>query len=145
MASNNPTKTRGRGRPFAKGNSYGKGRPAGSRNKATLALQSLLEGEGEALARKAIELALEGDTTALRLCLERLIPPAKDKPLSLKLPNAVTVSEIAGAVAEVLKAVAAGEITPSEGQAVAALLDQHRKALETAELERRIEALERAT
>jgi hypothetical protein len=46
----------------------------------------LLEGEAKALTRKAIELGLAGDTTALRLCLERLVPPRKDRPISLDLP-----------------------------------------------------------
>lgn len=58
---------------FAPGNS---GRPAGARHKTTLAIEALLEGEAEALTRKAIELALAGDMTALRLCLERIARPA---------------------------------------------------------------------
>jgi hypothetical protein len=64
------------------------GRPHGSRNKATLALEALLDGEGEAITRKAIEKALEGDTAALRLCLERIyamwqrmdLRPVRDQP-----------------------------------------------------------------
>ena len=65
-----------RGRPFVKGRSGNpRGRPAGSRNKKTLAAAVLLEGESEALTRKAVELALEGDPTALRLCIERILPP----------------------------------------------------------------------
>ena len=49
-------------------------RPKGARNRATLAAETLLDGEAEALTRKAVELALAGDTTALRLCLERVLP-----------------------------------------------------------------------
>ena len=57
-----------RGRPFIKGQSGNPaGRPRGSRNRATRAMQTLLDGEAQALTRKAVELALEGDTTALRL------------------------------------------------------------------------------
>ena len=48
------------------------GRPTGSRNKATLYFEELLDGQGEALIKKAVELSLKGDTTALRLCLERI-------------------------------------------------------------------------
>src|ERR1043166_3904236 len=67
-------------RLFRKGRS-GKpaGRPPGSRNRATVAAEALLEGEAQALTRKAIELALEGDTTALRLCLERIVPQRKSR------------------------------------------------------------------
>ncbi len=76
------------GRPFKKGKSGNpNGRPQGSRNKATLAIEELLDGEAEGLTRKAVELAMEGDTTALRLCLDRLCPPRKDRPVSFDLPT----------------------------------------------------------
>jgi Family of unknown function (DUF5681) len=63
-----------RGRPFKAGRSGNpEGRPRGSRNKATMAVEALLDGEANAIARKAVERALEGDMAALRLCLERAI------------------------------------------------------------------------
>ena len=66
-----------RGRPFRAGNP---GRPKGSRNTTTLALKSMLDGQAEALTQKAIKLALDGDLTALRICLDRILPPAKTGP-----------------------------------------------------------------
>ncbi len=73
-------KQRGRGRPFEKGQSGNlAGRPRGSRNRATQAMQQLLDGEARALTRKAVELALGGDTTALRMCLDRLLAPRRDR------------------------------------------------------------------
>ena len=51
------------------------GRPKGSRSKATLALEAIFEGEADALTRKVIELALDGDTQALRMCLDPLWCP----------------------------------------------------------------------
>ena len=59
------------------------GRPKGALNKATLATQALLDGEAEALTRKAVELAKDGNPVALRLCLERLLPPGRIGPLTL--------------------------------------------------------------
>src|SRR5918998_3546498 len=59
------------------------GRPKGARHKYLLAMEALLDGEAESLTRKAIELALAGDTTALRLCLDRLAPPRKGRPITL--------------------------------------------------------------
>lgn len=47
-----------------------------ARAKATLAAQALLDRE----ARKAIARALEGDTTAMRLCHERILLPRKERP-----------------------------------------------------------------
>ncbi len=120
------------------------GRPRGARHKATLAAQALLDGEAEALSRKAVELALEGDTTALRLCLERIAPPRKDAPVTFTLPKVETAADAAKALAAILDAVAAGEVTPSEASGIAALIEGYRRTLESEELERRIEALEKA-
>jgi len=63
------------------------GRPKGALNKATLATQALLEGEAEALTRKVVELAKSGNPMALRLCLERLLPPRRDRPIIFALPK----------------------------------------------------------
>ena len=67
-----------RGR-FSKGRSGNPaGRPRGCRDHANRAAQLLLAGEGEALTRKAVELALAGDPAALRLCLERIVGPYRE-------------------------------------------------------------------
>jgi|AP45_3_1055517.scaffolds.fasta_scaffold39290_1 hypothetical protein len=129
---------------FAPGNNIGKnGRPQGSRNKATLAIEKLLEGEAEALTRKAIELAKDGDMQALRLCMERLCPPRRDSPVSVPLPKVEnTAADTAKAMASVLEAVAEGDITPSEGTAIAGIIEHHRRAIETTEIEERLRKLE---
>ena len=79
-----------RGRPFEKGMSGNPtGRPSGSRNATTLALEALLDGQANALTQKAIDLALTGDMAALRLCLDRILPPRKDRPVSFTLPRLI--------------------------------------------------------
>jgi hypothetical protein len=128
-----------RGRPFEQGNS---GRARGSRNRVTLAIEALLEGEHDALTRKAIEMALEGDTVALRLCLDRLAPPRKDAPVSITLPAVRSAEDTVAASSAVLDAVAAGEITPDEAGRVMALLTAHKAIVEAGDLEVRITALE---
>ena len=81
MAEKTTQKQRGPGRPFKPGQSGNpKGKPQGSRHKATIAALNLLEGEAQALTRKCIDLAMEGDMGALRLCLERIVCPVKDRP-----------------------------------------------------------------
>ncbi len=119
------------------------GRPRGSRNKVTLAVEALLEGDAEALTQKAIEKALEGDMTALRLCLDRIAPAKKDTPVTFALPAMETAADAVTSSGAILKAVAAGEMTPSEGTAIAGLIETYRRALETQEIEARIAALER--
>ncbi len=128
---------------FARGNRFGRGRPEGSRNKATLAAQTLLDGEAEALTRKVVDMALSGDSTALRLCLERLLPPAKGRPVRLNLPDIKTVEDVLRAFSAMLKAMSDAHITPDEASTVASVLDQNRRALETVEIEERIAALEK--
>ena len=134
---------RGLGKPFQPGNRYGRGRPVGSRNKATIAMQDLLDGEGEAITLKAIKLAKAGNEVALRLCLERLIAPRRERTVRLKLPSDISRAEgISGAVAAILEAVAGGEITTGEAAQLANVLEVRRKAIETQDLERRLIQLE---
>jgi hypothetical protein len=119
------------------------GRPRGARNKATLAALALLEGEAEALTRKAVEAALAGDMQALRLCLERIAPPAKDRPISLKLPKLKSVVDLPKITAAILDAVADGKIGPSEAAVLSKVVEQHARAVELVELEERLRKLER--
>jgi len=132
------------GRPFQAGNKHGKGRPAGSRNKATIALEALLDGEGEAMMRKVIELALGGSEPALRLCLDRLIPPCRERSVRLRLPSDITTAQgTSRAAGAGIKALAQGEITPGEAVQIASVLEVRRRAIETQELEIRIAEVER--
>jgi hypothetical protein len=107
-----------------------------------MAVLELLEGQAEALTQRAVELALAGDTTALRLCLERVAPPRKDSPVQFAMPRMTSARDAAEAAASVLKAVAEGDLTPGEGAQVMGLVDSYRRTLEVTELEARVAALE---
>jgi hypothetical protein len=120
---NTGRKRRGTFQPGRSGNPAG--RPKGARNRSTIAAEMLLEGEAQALTRKAIEL----DTTALRLCLERLLPPRKDRAISFELPPIANPDDAAGAIGAVLAAVAEGRITPSEAVVVTSLIDAQCRAI----------------
>jgi len=132
-----------RGRPFLPGQSGNpSGKPKGSRNKATLALEELLDGEAEALTRKAVELALGGDMAALRLCLDRILPPRKDRPVSFEMPVIKDAEDAKAASAALLAAVSVGSLTPSEAAEVGKLIDGYVKAIEVTEVLARLEKLE---
>src|SRR5262245_60370501 len=90
------------------------GRPKGARNKTTLALEEMLEGEAENITRKAIELAKGGDLTAIRLCLDRLLPLRRDRHVSFDVPEIRTAKQAAEFAGVLLTKVAKGELTPSE-------------------------------
>ena len=128
---------------WAKGQSGNvKGKPKGSLNKVTLAIQSLLDGEGEALTRKAIELAKDGDMPALKLCLDRICPPRKSRPINIDLPDVSTGEGVSAAQAVIVRVVAEGEITPDEGSTLSSILEARRKSIETADIETRLGKLE---
>ncbi|WCP11665.1 hypothetical protein sphantq_00045 [Sphingobium sp. AntQ-1] len=101
-----------------------------------------MEGQAEALSATALKLALGGDITALRLCLDRIAPARRDRPVTIDLPPVTTAADHAPALASVAAAVSEGEISPAEGKALGDVLELHRKAVETADLEQRIAALE---
>ena len=130
------------GGQFVKGQSGNPaGKPQGCRNHATRTAEALLDGEAEALTRKAVTLALGGDALALRLCLDRVIAPRRDRPVQFALPPITDVADVAKAITA---AVAEGAITPGEGAEVAKVVDALVRAIEASDFDRRLTALEAA-
>ena len=127
------------GRPFPPGNP---GRAKGSRNRRTVLAEQLMQDDPEGVVEAVIRAAKSGDMVAARLVLERLAPARKGRPVTFRLPPDVDAAGLAVVFASVLRAVAEGELTPEEGQAIAGLLEARRKAIELAEVEARIRALE---
>jgi hypothetical protein len=136
-----PHKTRGR--PFERGKSGNpSGRPKGHRNKATIAMEELLDGEAEGLTRKVIEKALDGDTAALRLCLDRLLPPRRERHVTFDLPKIESAKDAQAAASAILAACAVGNLSPGEATVLMDLVSGYLRTLETTELEARVVALE---
>jgi Family of unknown function (DUF5681) len=119
------------------------GRPRGSLNRTTVLMQSLLEANAEAIARKAIDLATGGDLTAIRICFDRLVPARKHEPIALELPRLDTAADTVTAASTIVAAVAAGELAPSEAADIAKAVDIYVRALATQQLEERLAKLER--
>jgi hypothetical protein len=133
-----------RGRPFPKGVSGNpSGKPKGTRHKATQLAEALLDGQTEELIKKCVEMAMDGDGAAMKLCLDRLIPPRKDRPVSLELPQIENMDDATCAMAVIANAVSDSSITPLEGQVLSSMIENYRKTVETIELEKRIGELER--
>lgn len=119
-----------------------RGRPKGSRNQATLLAIAALEGELNDVVRVVIDAAKGGDMAAARLVVDKLVPAIRERPLSIALPDVVTADDCATAQSKVLAAVAAGDLLPSEGEALAGLIEQQRRSLETSELAERLAVIE---
>lgn len=132
-----------RGRPFPRGQSGNpRGRPAGARNRTTIAVEALLDGEAERLTRKAVALALKGNVACLRLCLDRIVPPRRDRPVNFTIPELNSAADASKAMAAITAAVACGDLTPTEAGELSKLVEGYVKAIEVTEIERRLRALE---
>lgn len=119
------------------------GKPKGARNRSTLALEALLEKGGKAVTRKAIELAKDGDATALRLVMERILPTRRGRPVTLPdMPKITSVADVPAVVASIMEAVAVGDLTADEASDLTAIMDRYVKAVEATEHEARLKALE---
>ena len=102
-----------------------KGRPTGSCNRASLLLEHLIEGEGEAVVQALLAVAKGGDVPAARALLDRLVPPRKERPVKVALPELRSAKDARDALAAVAAAVADGEMLPGEGEALVKLLEAY--------------------
>lgn len=127
-----------RGR-FAAGNA---GKPRGTRHRATRAVEELLDDEAARITRRAVELALAGDSVALRLCLERIAPPRREAPVDADLPPIRSAADLPGAMAALLEAVTSGGLTVAEAERLARLVGEAGKAFEIADIDQRLRVLE---
>lgn len=131
---------------FEKGTSGNpNGRPCGIVDRRR-ALGTLLENRAEDLVNVAIDMALGGDSAALRLCIERLIPKAEKERSTLQLGDdeynkADAITQLGNML---LKAVMSGELAPCDGRTLGSMLDVQRKNIEASDLQARVHALEAA-
>lgn len=128
-------------KPGESGNPRGK--PKGAINKTTRLALELFEGGIKDIAAEVIKQAKNGDLTAARLVLDKLVPNARERAVELPgLPSTESPAGVAEAQAAILQAVAAGDLTPGEAATLSGIVENRRKAIETRELELRIQALE---
>jgi hypothetical protein len=127
-----------RGRPFEKGNP---GRPRGAKNRRSVVAAALLAGEEDALIRRAVELAIDGDVPMLKFLLTRILP--RERPVNLDLPQMEFADDAVEALGAITQAIAEGRISPSEGAALATVVNSYARAIDIADVVKRLEALER--
>jgi Family of unknown function (DUF5681) len=117
------------------------GRPPGSRNRATMLGEAMFQGKAEAIIGKAIEKAMEGDMTAIRLCLERVFPRLRDRATVFDLPPINGAPEALAALTSIVAGVSSGELTAAEGSELSKLVDHYLRALEAKDFERKLHKL----
>ena len=139
--------------PFQKGNPKRGGRKPGSRHKRTLATLELVGDEGQTPCAFALELMQNADQAlGVRLEAARIAAPyihPRPQPeghiVSFELPEDIgTSAALAKIHANILKAVAGSTLSVGEAKDIAAMLESHRRTIETVELEDRISRLEKA-
>ncbi len=133
------TKT-GRWKPGQSGNPTG--RKVGQRHRSTVMLEKLLADDAKAIVKAVLVAAAGGDMAAARMVIERVLPAQRDRHVSLDLPDTGTAQGIEQAQGAIVKAVARGDMLPSEGAALSALVEARRRSIETNEFEARLIALE---
>lgn len=146
MSTAETTAKKQRGRPFPKGRSGNPtGRPVGARNRATVLAETLIDDEARAIIIAVIAKAKAGDPVCLRLCMERILPPRRDRAVQFDLPKMETASDAVGVMGWVLHAVAHGELTPSEGETISRLVATWIQDLQVVDFEQRLARLEKVT
>jgi hypothetical protein len=112
-----------------------------SRNRTTQIAAALLAGEEEELIRKGIEIAKAGNVTMLKFLLARILP--RERVIKIDLPHTIYGDDDpVEALVEIIRSVAEGKISPSEGAALATMMESYRRASEHSELTSRMDELE---
>jgi hypothetical protein len=128
-----------RGRPFQKGQSGNPGgKPPGTRARATVIGEKIMQDNADDI----VKAAKNGDSCAMRLCVERLIPVRRGRPVMFDQPPIATAADVTSVLGTVVEAMAQGELTPDEAGAVAGVIEAKRRAIETVEFELRLQKLE---
>ncbi len=120
------------------------GRPPGSRNKTTLAIEALLDGGAEKMTKQLVELAGYGNLAAVRICLDRLAPRRKGRPIAFALPRLEQAGDAVAAASAVTEGVASAELTPGEAAELFRVIEAFERVRQRSDLERRVAQLEKA-
>lgn len=128
--------------PFQPGQSGNpNGRPRGSRNRRALLAEQLYEERAHELVSKAIDLALAGDGTALRVCMDRVLAPMRHRPVVFELPAMTNAADAVGALDSIAQGVADGDLSAPEAARLARLVQSFASTISTAVIERELRAL----
>jgi len=124
-----------RGQPFPPGNKFGRGRPKGSPNREKSPTQHLLDEFAPHIIRKCIAQAMEGNASAMRLCMERISPSRRGALIQMNLPPIRTAEDVGRAAEKVTQAVRRGRLTPAEGNEMMNHFESRSRFIEGAKFE----------
>jgi hypothetical protein len=129
----------GRFQPGRSGHASGK--PKGARHKTTIMCEKLLADDAADVVRATIAAARNGDMTACRLVLDRILPLRRAR-VAVTLPEVHAAGDLPAALAAIVKLIGDGTLAPDEGAAIGAVLEQQRRAIELTQLDERLRKIE---
>jgi hypothetical protein len=100
------------------------GRPPGSLNKKTLAVEAAMAERAEEIVNNVMDRAKNGESAAMRLTMDRLAPTGRNRPIAIELPVIKTPEDAEAALAVVTAELAAGSLTIGEASALISLIDR---------------------
>jgi Family of unknown function (DUF5681) len=121
------------------------GKPKGARHKTTLLAEKLMQNDAKNIVNAVLAAARDGDMTAARIVLDRIVPARRDSPVTFAMPKIESATDASKAMTAILEAVAAGEVTPGEAEGVTRIVEGFVKTLASSEFEARLRALEERT
>lgn len=127
---------------FKPGNNFGKGRPAGSKSNAQLALEEIGYANAELVLHKAISLALTGDSVAIKCILDRVYPVRKGRLIKTDLPKVETIDDVCNAISCIIDSMSRGIISYEEAYGIISIIELKRKSIETNDIDKRFHELE---
>ena len=118
------------------------GRPRGARNKRTLAAESMFDRDGPEIIAQLIKLAKEGDIAAIRLCVDRICPRPRDRPVSFELPQVSTAADATAAMGVIIQAIGDGELSAQEAADLSKVVAGLSQTIMSADLQQRLREVE---
>ena len=118
------------------------GRPRGARNKRTLAAESMFDVDGPEIIGQLIKLAKEGDIAAIRLCVDRICPRPRDRPVSFELQQVSTAADATAAMGVIIQAIGDGELSAQEAADLSKVVAGLSQTIMSADLQQRLREVE---
>lgn len=142
LTENQSQATERRDTRFKPGNTFGKGRPVGSKNKGQVALEAIGQEHAEEILQKMIQQALKGDTNAARFLLERCWIQRKGARISFNFPPIHTIQDIDVAISHILEEISQGNISLEEGDMLIKVLKYKSDVMIARDIKRRLDEWE---
>lgn len=120
------------------------GRPPGRSNQSHGALLNVVREGAEAVVRRVLREAANGDMRAAKLILDRALPRRVCRPVpSFELPTITSLQDASLALGAIVAATVRGELTIEEASGLVQLVEGFRRMIETTELEVRVAEVEK--